>query len=269
MLGMTTDDLLALIGDWEDPNPPLVVREYKTELGFYVYVVRDDLLGVGSKVRALDYLIGTLFKNKTEIVYGSSPATGYAQISLPYVCSQYFKTATIFMAERGMDKLHPFQIKGLSLGGNYVWVPNGMLAVTEKKARDYASQDPKRALMPIGLDHPTVIASFIKVARSLGYTPGSVWSVGSSGTLNRSLQLAWPDSEVHVVQVGHNMKKAEIGRAIHHTCSYKFDKPVHRDDAPPYPSVPEYDAKLWTVMMDYYKSNRNKIKEPILIWNVA
>jgi len=38
-------------------------------------------------------------------------------------------------------------------------------------------------------------------------------------------------------------------------------------DAPPYPSVPEYDAKLWSVVREYYKENE---KPPVvLLWNVA
>jgi len=71
----TADDYLKLIGDWKDPWPEPVIQEHDGYL-----VVRDDLLNAGSKVRFLDYLIGS----KPEInewVFGSCPATGYAQIS--------------------------------------------------------------------------------------------------------------------------------------------------------------------------------------------
>ena len=91
----TAEDYLNLIGDWKDPNPDPVVVEHD---GYFV--VRDDLLDVGSKARAGDYLIGHSEENKNveECVYGSSPATGYAQIRLPYLCNRYGKKAVIFMA---------------------------------------------------------------------------------------------------------------------------------------------------------------------------
>lgn len=268
---MTPEQYLDLIGDWQDPNHSPVIIPYTTGRGYNVWVVRDDFLGYGTKIRALDYLIGHSdeYKDKTEVVFGSCPATGYAQISLPYVTSKYGKKTTLFMAQRNMDNLHPFQKKGIELGANYVWVPNGMLAVTQKRARDYAAEDSTRAVLPLGLEHPTVTASFIRVARNLRFNPGTVWTVGSSGTLNRALQMAWPDAEVHVVQVGHEMSGTEIGRAIWHASPYKFNKSAAPSEMPPYPSVPEYDAKLWKVMLDYYHNISSDRKEPILIWNVA
>ena len=44
-----TDKLLDMVSDWEDPNPPLIVKEYDG-----VKVVRDDLLNNGSKIRFVD-----------------------------------------------------------------------------------------------------------------------------------------------------------------------------------------------------------------------
>lgn len=261
----TAEDYLEIIGNWTDPNPTPVITEHE---GYHV--VRDDLLAVGSKARAGDYIIGHApeYKNIEEWVYGSSPATGYAQISLPFICNRYDKKAVIFMADRAMDKLHPYQRQGLSLGAIYHWVPNGMLPVTQKRAKDYVAEAPnERALLPIGLEHPTSIACLIRVARSLSITPKEVWSVGSSGTLTRALQLAWPDAEVHVVSVGHTMKEREIGRAIYHKSPYKFDKPVKKEDAPPYPSAPTYDSKVWRPMIDWHKLVPRQ--EPCLVWNVA
>jgi hypothetical protein len=220
---------------------------------------------VGTKVRGVDYLIGhdPAYADIDEWVFGSCPATGYAQISLPYVCSRYGKKAVLFMAKRNMENLHEFQKKGIELGTVYHWVPNGMLAVTQKRAKDYVAESPTtRALLPLGLEHPTVTASFIKVARDLDYTPKEVWSVGSSGSLNRALQLAWPDAEVHVVSVGHKMSEREIGRAIFHRSPYNFDKAVKVEDAPPYPSAPSYDAKVWAFVKELASPGA-------LVWNVA
>lgn len=251
--------------DWEDPNPAPVLEVYNG-----ITVVRDDLLQYGSKIRGVDYLIGhdPANKNIKEWVFGSCPATGYAQISLPHVCGKYGKKAVLFMAKRSMDKLHEYQRRGMELGTVYHWIENGMLPVTQKRARDYANEKPEeRKVLPLGLEHPSVIGSFIKVARALPIKPKEVWTVGSSGTLNRSLQLAWPDAILHVVSVGHSMSEREIGRAIVHRTPYKFDKPVKPSEMPPFPSAPTYDAKGWAPMMEHYEIYEKP--KDVLFWNVG
>ena len=265
MTELSPEKYLELIGDWQDPNPAPVI-----ELHNNIHVVRDDLLQYGSKLRFVDYFIGHAPENKEvkEWVFGSCPATGYAQISLPVVCKRYGKKAVLFMAERSMDKLHPYQQRGIELGTEYHWVKMGMLNVTQAHAKKYTAEDPiHRRVLPLGLEHETVLASIIRVARNLPVKPKEIWSVGSSGTMNRGLQLAFPDAEVHVVQVGHTMKEREIGRAIHHISPYKFDKPVKIHEMPPFPSAPTYDAKAWQPMIDWYKTNEKK--GDVLFWNVA
>jgi len=256
----TAYQYLPLVDSWEDPYPAPVLEEHE---GFVV--VRDDMLNAGTKVRGVDFLIGHApWAAKTkEWVFGSCPATGYAQISLPIVCNRYGKKAVLFMAKRNMDNLHEYQKRGIKEGAIYHWVPNGMLNVTQKRAKDYVEENAEeRSLLPIGLGDNTVIASFIKVARALPVDPQEVWTVGSSGTLNRSLQYAWPEAEVHVVSVGHTMKDHEIGTAIYHRSELKFDKPVKPEDAPPFPSAPTYDAKAWKFMREHASPGA-------LFWNVG
>ena len=191
LFDLTYEDYQTMIGDWEDPLDPPVVEEHN---GFLI--VRDDLIGGGSKMRFADYLIKSN-KEIQEWVYGSSPATGYAQISLSYLCRKYGKKAVIFMADRAVEKRHPYQLKAIDAGADMRWVANGMLSVTEKRARDYVSDSPlSRRLLPIGFDDPTVIASIVRVAQSMDVSPREVWTVGSSGTLTRGLQLAWPNTEL-------------------------------------------------------------------------
>lgn len=243
-----------LPADWQDPEPAPVLEQHN---GFWV--VRDDLLGVGSKVRFVDYWIKSCRAN--EIVFGSCPATGYAQISLPHVCSKYGKKAVLFMAKRSMDKLHEYQKRGMALGAEYHWVENGMLPVTQKRAKDYVAADPNnRVLLPIGLEHPTVLASIMKIAKNLPIVPDEFWTVGSSGTINRGLQAAWPEAAANVVSVGHNMTPEQIGRATYYRSEYKFDKPTKI--LPPFPSAPTYDAKCWEFMLKYAKTGA-------LFWNVG
>ncbi len=250
---------------WQDPNPAPVL-----EVIDGIHVVRDDLLLTGSKARGLDYLIGhsPTHRDVEEWVYGSSPAHGYAQISLPHVCAKYGKKAVIFMAKRSMANLHPYQQRGLDLGGDYRWVPDGMLSVTEKRARDYVAESPTtRRLIPIGGDSPLVVACLAKVAKSLPIKPGYVWSVGSSGTLTRALQAAWPNAEFHVVSVGRKMGEHEAGKARIWTTPWVFSKPCPVDLRPPFPSVPEYDAKAWPIIQTWCRPR--PVHQPILFWNVG
>ena len=240
------------LGDWKDPYPPPVMEEHEEFI-----IVRDDFLDGGSKMRFADYLI----HNETEIdewVYGSSPATGYAQISLSCLCRKYGKKSVIFMADRAKDKLHEYQLRAIDSGATMKWVPNGMLSVTEKRARDYVQEDPiKRRLLPIGFDHPSVIASVTRVARNMDVSPTEVWTVGSSGTLTRGLQQAWPDASFHCVSVGH---KGDYGRAKVYKCGIPFNRETKVK--PPFPSAPTYDAKAWEFMKQHASPGA-------LFWNVG
>lgn len=266
----TAEDYLKLIGNWEDPNGLPLVEQVILGSGITINIVRDDIISAGSKARAADYLIGHApeYANITEWVYGSSPATGYAQVSLPWVCSRYRKKAVIFMAERSENKLTNYQMIGKAYGAEYMWVPNGMLNVTEKRARDYVAVNPKnRALLPIGLDHPYAIACLIKTARNIQIVPDVVWCVYSSGTLCRALQAAWPNAEVHAVHAGGH--SGNVGRAIVHKTNYRFDQEVHPNLRPYFPCSPTYDAKAWAVMNKYYYPNHPHTGKNVLFWNVA
>lgn len=263
---MTGDDLLKLVRGWVDPNPAPVLEEHEG-----VTVVRDDLLGYGAKIRFVDYLIGHDPEGKKvrEWVFGSCPATGYAQISMPYICGRYGKEVHLFMAARDQVNLHPYQKRGLELGAVYHWVPMGFLNVTQARAREYAETAPKkRQLLPLGLEHPTVLASIVKVARSLKVKPKAVWTACGSGTLSRGLQLAFPEAEVHGVLCGHNLTERELGRMIAHRSSYAFARAVKPQELPPFPSAPTYDAKVWSILTSYYQTHPRP-KGPVLFWNVG
>jgi len=254
----------SVLGGWVDPYPHPVLEEHEG-----VVVVRDDLIKHGSKVRFADFLIGHYEPTAhiKEWVY-SAPATGYAQISLPAVCSRYGKSVVIFMADRDRNNLHDYQRRGMEAGAIYKWVKMGMRAVTEKRAKDYVSEDPStRMLIPMGLDHITVLASVARVARSLPIKPDFVWSALSSGTLSRGMQSAWPEAEFHGVSVGHRPTPRESGRAKVYHSKYAFDRPVVPSEMPPFPSAPTYDAKVWSVMQEWRKSTSPK--GTVLFWNVG
>jgi hypothetical protein len=247
-------DDLPNLSDWTDPYPAPRLEKVDRFV-----VVRDDLLKYGSKIRFLDYLISRSPEN--EFVYGGSNKVGWGAISLAYVCKRYGKKATCFMAKRDRLTWHQKQFK--KLGGRIVPVPNGMLNVTMKRARDYAAKQPKRRrLMDIGFDDPTIIACIVKVARGLPIKPKEIWTVASSGTLSRGLQAAFPDAKVFAVQIGHALTKKNVGKAKILKSPYRYDQAVRLEDSPPYPSEQYYDSKLWSFV-------RKRGSDGALIWNVA
>ena len=103
---------------------------------------------------------------------------------------------------------------------------------------------------------------FFNIEQDYDINISEVWSVGSSGTLTRGLQMAFPDKDVHVVSVGHSMKQNEVGRAILHRSDLKFTQEVKEEDTPPFPSVPTYDAKAWKIIREHAKPGA-------LFWNVG
>jgi len=265
--------LFSLPDTWSDPNPAPVVEALQGDA--YTTVVRDDLLPGGTKRRALDYLIGHHpdYRAIDEWVYGSAPAHGYAQVALSLVCRHYNKRAVLFMAERADATRHPLQHAGLLAGGDYRWVPNGMLSVTEKRARDYVAQSPEtRVVVPMGGNTPEALACLVRVmttavAPHLPTRTGlHVWSVISSGTLSRALQLTFPEATVHGVIVGHTPTPAQAGRAHLYTSPYAFRTRIPTHEAPPYPSAAEYDAKLWPFFCAWRTAHPTT---PAVIWNVG
>ena len=217
--------------------PKIQIEEYDG-----IHVVRDDLLEGGSKRRFIDrYIREQVSKGVNEFVFGGCPATGYAQMSLTLQAKQY--------------------------GANIQWVNMGMLNVTMSRAKKYYEEDTNhRCIFPLGLEHPYVIEDIERLAKSIKMWYNKpiteIWSVGSSGTLSRGLQKAFPDLPVYVVSVGHKMKDREIGRAKMFRSPYKFDKPIKKEEAPPFPSAPTYDAKAWPFIKQYAKPGA-------LFWNVG
>lgn len=250
---LSAEDYLEAIEGWEDPYEKPVIERHND-----FYVVRDDLLDYGSKIRFIDYLV----KNDgDEWVFGGANKVGWGPISLTYVCNRYGKKATFFMAKRKVPTWH--QQKVLDMGATIHWIANGMLNNTKAKARYYYEEDPvNRRVLPLGLEHPTVLGSIIKIARSLNVKPSEIWTVASSGTLSRGLQMAFPDVPVFAVEIGHKMSEYERGRATVIKCLYKYDREVKEEELPPYPSEKFYDAKVWKYVKEQGKPNA-------LIWNVA
>ena len=225
-----------------DELPPPVIERHGA-----IYVVRDDLIPGGTKVRALT------LEGANEFAY-ASPAAGYAQVALAIAARRYGKRATVFVAQR--MALHPRTAEAQAAGARIVQVPVGYMSVVRARAREYCAVSGAR-LLPFGLDTPEFIEALACVARSLNISPPEVWTVAGSGVLSRALQAAWPLAEFHAVRIG---AVPRAGRAAVVQAPEKFEQNARRP--PPFPSCSNYDAKAWQFI-------QARAKPGALFWNVA
>ncbi len=218
-------------------------------------VVRDDLFPYGSKARFLNPFFRRIEEN--EVVYGSSPRWGFAQISIAYLAKKHGKRATIFLPKS--KELSSYSLRTQRLGAEIIQVPMGFTKVCEARAREHAGRV-RGLILPCGLDLPEVVQEVGRVARELGIEPEEVWTVAGSGTLTRGLQIAWPKAKFFAIQVGRALSQEDVGKAEIITQPLPFGKPEKQ--LPPFPSVPEYDAKAWK----FIPKDGKKLR---LFWNVG
>lgn len=230
--------------------PPIVLKTHEN-----VVVVRDDLFLYGSKARFLDDYFATIKQER--VVYGSSPRWGFAQISIAYLAKRHGKRAVLFLPQSKV--LSSYSQRAVDLGAKIVMVPMGFTSVCEARAREYAMRKEGK-LLPMGLDVPAAVIKIGEIARGLPIQPDEVWSVASSGTLTRGLQLAFPDASFFAVRCGRAIERHKSGRAKVIEYPLPFAKPSKVK--PPFPSVPEYDAKVW----EYIPKDGKRVR---LFWNVG
>jgi hypothetical protein len=225
-----------------------------------INVVRDDLLPGGSKRRFVySYILS--YPQIEKWVY-ASPRQGYAQLSLAYACKDLGKKAIIYVPKGKRTELTE---EAEMLGAEINEVPMGYLSNINKKARDRQSNGlDNTKLIPFGFDDPIIINAIAEEAKKLRFTPKEVWTVMSSGTLSRGLQLAWPDAKVYGVQIGHNTTIVEQGRAILIPKRMGFEKDCPLVERPPFPSSVTYDSKAWKHIQEMATLN-----EDTLFWNVG
>ena len=231
---------LDLAGDWQDPfeAPQLVDHD-----GFKV--VREDLMGFGSKCRFGDILVSTC---KQDTLVYVQPRYGFAGISLAYLAKKYNKKLVLFSPSQ--KEISDHQAICVEMGAEMKFKRIAAMPVLNAHAKKWA-EDNGAFFIPLGLRHELVTAAAVKVAHDLaekhGY-PEEVWSAISTGVLQRSLQIAWPDAKFNGVAVARNIKKGERGIAEIWSHPKAFTQDVDPQYNPPFPSAMNYDAKAWEFM---------------------
>lgn len=237
------DAWLELAGDWKDPfgDPELVEHN-----GFKV--VREDLMGFGSKCRFGDILVQ---KAESDTLVYVQPRYGFAGISLAYLAKKYNKRLVLFSPSQ--KEISDHQAICVERGAEMKFRRIAAMPNLNKIAKDWAEAN-NAFFIPLGLRHELVTAAAVKVAYDIaekhGY-PEEAWSAISTGVLSRSLQIAWPETNFNAVAVARNIQQGERGRAKIWSHPKAFNQNVKEEFTPPFPSALNYDAKAWEFMIKH------------------
>jgi hypothetical protein len=216
------------------------------------YVVRDDLLPGGTKLRALVPMLDRL--GADEYVYAGPPWGGGA-LALANACRILGKRCTLFYAAR--KALVPRQIAARALGARLELVRPGYLTVVHARASTYC-QETGAHLIAWGV--PDAEDAIVEVARKVQTPVREVWCASGSGTLVRALHRAFAPRGIPVVgvRVGAEPRNVpEAVRIVPHPLTFE-----ERTKAQvPFPSCRHYDAKAWEIAVV-------QARAPFLFWNV-
>ena len=237
------DAWLELAGDWQDPfGDPKLVQHGDFN------VVREDLMGFGSKCRFGDILVSTA--QSDTLVY-VQPRYGFAGISLAYLAKKYNKRLVLFSPSQ--KEISDHQAICIERGAEMKFKRIAAMPVLNAHAKKWAEEN-NAFFIPLGLRHELVTAAAVKVAYDIaekhGY-PEEVWHAISTGVLGRALQIAWPEAQFNAVAVARNIKQGERGRATIWSHPKAFNQNVDPEFVPPFPSALNYDAKAWEFMVKH------------------
>jgi hypothetical protein len=258
--------LMDLVRDWEDPLPVPRVDRVKLDSKRTIYVVRDDMMGFGTKARAGSAALFQPEYKKTKTIVYVAPRVGWAPMSLAKLCSDTGRKLILFSPAAAKPSHH--QLTAYNLWADLRFVRVAAMPNLQRMARKFA-EDHGYTFFPLGLDVPAAVAGIAKTARLVADCEigdymkiKEFWTVISTGVLSRGLQLAWPKAKVFAVAVARNIHDGEKGRASIYSHPLPFTQSVKQDEAPPFPSVLSYDAKAWSFIREHASNNA-------WFWNVA
>lgn len=222
-----------------------------------IAVVRDDLVGGGTKATCLDEAL----RGHHHIVY-ASPRFGGAQVAIAVSARKVGARATIFCAAARQPHLRTLCAQ--RLGAQIKTVRPGYLSVVTRRARDYARQH-NALLLQFGATSETLVTAIARRANAVWREYGpfdEVWCAGGSGTLLAGLHRGMRDlirtPHFHVVQVGKPLKcPSEVTVHVH---PLPFE--IASEEPCPFPSDPHYERKAWETCRQLKRGQR------ILFWNV-
>jgi len=218
-------------------------------------VVRDDLFAGGTKKRALDAWVTNTSKNV--LVYACD-YNGHAAYALALTCLKVGKKVILFYHHP--KKTTKVFLDTVSLPNVKYFIAKDALTQVDasKDAQLYARKN-NALFIPIGLDFPEFQRHLIDTVSKANIKAPEIWCLGASGTLARSLEKAYPNTQIHVVNLGTSNANFE-GIDMIYNAPEKWNEEA--EIKPPYPSARCYDEKIWRFIVKYAKPGA-------CIWNVA
>ena len=263
------------------------VDQVNLESGPSIHVVRDDLLGGGTKERACRPFLESLMRDGArEFVY-ASPFCGFAQVALAKSAKELGARCTIFAEEAPAGGAHEFTELARSYGAKIRLTSNLSEAsiqaqAAERDAHTFREMFPDGSMfthrasvinIPLGFDHRAFHQAF-HVALQDAWSQISyldlkrIWLPVGSGTLARCFRsIAPPRIEINLVDVGVLPQKDDRIRMLTDLPNTRYMKAPEKFieeavEMPPIPSNKHYDAKLWAFLNENARSGD-------LWWNVA
>ena len=224
---------------WIDPYGLPVVKDHE---GFQI--VRDDMM-IGSKARFGDYFMSQV---KEDTVVYVCPRKGLAGLAVLDLAKKYNKKTVLFMPSS--KKVSDHQAICIERGAIPKFRRIAAMPNLNRIAEEYANKE-GGFFVPLGLYHPLVVAGVVRVADNLAREhgePKEVWCAISTGVLSRGLQIGWPHAKFYSVAVARNLKAGELCRSNVISDPFPFLKNERNDRMPPFPTVNNYDAKVWKYM---------------------
>lgn len=256
------DYYLEAARDWVDPFDRPVVEIF--DHGDYKFrVVREDLLGVGSKARTASILFQLAWTDNSKPIVYVAPRFGFAAISLAYLARKYGRRLVLFMP--ACREISDHQAIAIEMGAEVIFERIAAMPNLNRMAAHWAHIK-GGYFVPLGLRHELVTAAIVRTAVELvqGYeAPTECWTAISTGVLSRALQIAWPETTFRGVCVSRNIKDGERGQA--ELISYPRAFGQNALVTPPFPCASNYDAKCWEVMT----TGDNQAIDGAWFWNVA
>ena len=251
-------------------NPKVVIEERIYQDKPYK-VVRDDLLPAGSKQRVMQ----DIFKSHPGGLIYPGPANGFAQVALALGAKEFNSKVVILIPK--MRPLTAQTILAAQLGAEIIEFEgdNAKLANMRTAAEKIINKDNNnnkiKLYMPklgfAGDEFKNAFISALKESLDLDRAGVySFWVVGGSGTLALTLLDMFQNSKVNVVQVGKQIDwyfKDNLWAKLYIANEGFYEA---AKDPPPYPSVSNYDAKVWQFAK---KAIIEQNETPTIIWNVA
>lgn len=209
-------------------------------------LIQEHDLPAGTKQRGIAFFHRLKSEGFNEVVTYGTPY-GYGQVATAWSCWQAGLTCTIFV-EEVPGKITDLTQQAINYGAHIMLLPPGTKnSEKHDSAVSYANEGTDRKFVALGLDDPAFIqdlADGIKAAAG-DIQPQRIWVAGGSAVLTRALAKVFPNAFFNIVQVGRELWPDLLVGINHkvYISTQPFPEPAQM--LPPYPSLANYDAKVW------------------------